>query len=156
MRKDGHPSLEQHYALKRAFECIWGDEAFQELKHSSDIKAWKRHCQRTLKATRIAVSDTVRIADSEWHETFLAIVDYGLCRIKGAKQLDELFQNLAATYVELSFHQLGFFPKTASRSSRPLRKGAWQLNHFRSVQYVQTMYQRGELAAAQQRRKQNP
>ncbi|MCZ8280142.1 MAG: hypothetical protein O9313_17560 [Acetobacteraceae bacterium] len=154
MRRDAFPALEQHYALKHAFERLWGDEAFLELKHSSDIKTWKRHCQRTLQATRIAVSDTVQVADSVWHETFLAIVDHGLRRIEGAAQLDELFQDFAATYMELSFHQLGFFPNKASRSSRPLRKGTWQLSHFRSVQYVQTECQKQHLALALQERKQ--
>ena len=143
--------IERYYALKAIFERIWGEGTYLDLKHCSDLKVWKRYCERTLRATALVVSDTVRIADDEWRNEMAEIVEHGIGRVKSAEAFDELFQCLAATYVEASFLQLGFMPNR-HRSRARLRKGDWCLDGFRSVQYVQSAEQKDHLTKRKMKR----
>jgi len=137
--------IERYYRLKAVFERIWGKDTYLDLKHCSDLKVWKRYCERTLRATELAASDTVLIADDTWHKELAEIIEHGLEGVKTAKGFDDLFQNFAATYAEISFHQLGFMPSLRLTSRAQLCKGNWQLDAFRSVQYVQSAEQKESL-----------
>lgn len=137
--------MERYYALKSMFERVWGKDTYLDLKHCSDLKVWKRYCERTLHATRLAASDTVLIADDAWRKDLAVIIDHGLQRLKAAKGFDDLFQCFAATYAEISFHQFGFMPSRQLTSRAQLRKGNWRLDAFRSVQYVQSAEQKESL-----------
>jgi hypothetical protein len=137
--------IERYYALKSMFERVWGKGTYLDLKHCSDLKVWKRYCERTLRATEFAASDTVLIADDTWHKELAEIIEHGLQGVKAAKGFDDLFQYFAATYAEISFHQFGFMPSRRPSSRAQLRKGNWQLDAFRSVQYVQSAEQKESL-----------
>ncbi|MEI4195915.1 hypothetical protein [Roseovarius sp. E0-M6] len=145
MTSDDHMPIERYYALKSMFERIWGKDTYLDLKHCSDLKVWKRYCERTLRATEIAASDTVQVADEDWHRELCEIIQHGIGRIESAKAFDELFQCFAATYAEISFHQLGFVPSVYPATRSQLRKGNWRLDAFRSVQYVQNAEQKESL-----------
>lgn len=138
--------IERYYALRSLFERVWGKDPYLELKRCSDLKVWKRYRERTLRATKMAASDTVLIVDDAWYDEFSEIIRHGIERVKAAEAFDELFQCLAATYAEASFHQLGLMPSHRLTNRVQLRKGNWQLDAFRSVQYVQSAEQKECLA----------
>lgn len=137
--------IERFYALKSMFERIWGKDTYRELKHCSDLKVWKKYCERTLKVTEMAASDTVRIADDDWFASLSEIIQHGINGVKNANSFDDLFQYFAATYAEVSFHQLGFMPSVYPATRSQLRKGTWHLDRYRSVQYVQSVDQKAML-----------
>lgn len=134
--------IEKFYALKSLFENIWGDGTYIELKHCSDLKVWKSYCERTLRATQIAASDTVVIADEAWHGELSSIVEKGIRSMKAAQDFTDLFQYFAAMYAEISFHQLGHMPRRRIGKRSRLQKGNWRLDEYRSVQYVQNNEQK--------------
>ena len=144
--------IERYYALKSMFERVWGKDTYLHLKHCSDLKVWKRYCERTLRATELAASDTVLIADEDWHKELSQIIEHGVGRVKTSTKFDELFQSFAATYAEISFHQFGFMPSVYPATRSQLRKGNWRLDAFRSVQYVQTAEQKDSLKRRKKKR----
>lgn len=152
MSTEEYMPIERFYALKSMFEKIWGKDTYRELKHCSDLKVWKRYCERTLKVTEIAASDTVRIADDDWFSGLSEIIQHGISGVKTAKSFDDLFQYFAATYAEVSFHQLGFMPNVYPEMRSQLRKGAWRLDRYRSAQYVQSADQKAMLTQRIQNR----
>jgi hypothetical protein len=59
--------------------------------------------------------------------------------VKGARTAADLFAGLTATLTEIVFTQIGFMPTRSQRSEMvPLKKEYWEMNNFRTVQYVQT------------------
>lgn len=138
--------IERFYALKSTFERIWGKDTYLDLKHCSDLKVWKKYCERTLRVTEMAAAETVRIADDEWHKGLSEIIQHGISGVKAAKSFDDLFQYFAAAYTEVSFHQMGFMPSVHLATRSQLRKGTWCLDRYRSVQYVQNADQKAHLA----------
>jgi hypothetical protein len=146
MTNDDFMPIERYYALKSTFERIWGKGTYLDLKHCSDLRVWKRYCERTLQATELAAAETVRIADDQWHQDLSEIIQNGTAGVKAAKSFDDLFQYFAATYAEISFHQIGFMPSIHLATRSQLRQGNWRLDRFRSVQYVQNADQRECLA----------
>jgi hypothetical protein len=141
MTSDFMPT-EKFCALKSLFEHVWGKGTYLELKHCSDIKVWKRYCTQTLKATQQAIRETIIVCDDDWHEGISSAISHGLKQIQTSESFDELFQCFAATYVEISFCQIGFMPAFQNDFRRKLGKGHWRLDAYRSVQYVQNPEQR--------------
>lgn len=146
MTKSDFMPIERYYTLKAVFERIWGKGTYLELKHCSDLKVWKRYCDRTLQITLLAAHDTVQIADDDWFEMLEALVEHGRELVKIAETFDSLFQAFAASYVEISFHQMGFMPSVYQGARSQLRKGNWRLDPYRTVQYVQSSEQKERLA----------
>lgn len=151
MSNDEYMPIEKYYALKDTFERLWGRNTYLDLKHCSDIRRWKRYCERTLRVSGMAAIDSVLIADDDWHVTFANIVQRGIERIKSAKNFDDLFQNFAATYMEMSFHQFGWMPSVSPSYRSKLKQGGWKLDGFRSVQYVQSPQQKANFERREQR-----
>ena len=144
--------IERYYRLKAIFERIWGKGTYLELKHCSDLKVWKRYCERTLRATELAASDTVLIVDEDWQNELSEIIEHGIDGVTSASGFDELFQYFAATYAEVSFHQFGFMPSVDLAARSQLRRGNWRLDAFRSVQYIQTPEQKESQARRKKKR----
>jgi hypothetical protein len=151
MREDFMP-IEKYYSLKAVFERVWGKGTYLELKHCSDLQVWKKYCERTLSATALAIERTVSVADHDWRDTASEIVAHGISRVKGSKSFDELFQGLSASYIEISFHQLGVAPSRPHDFRAQLRKEHWNLDCYRSVQYVQDADQKQRLVNKNKKR----
>lgn len=66
--------------------------------------------------------------------------------MKGARTAADLFAGLTSTLTEIAFTQIGFMPTRSRRDEMvPLKKEFWEMNNFRTVQYVQTAEQREAL-----------
>lgn len=138
--------LVQFYPMKAVMESLFGRECFAKLKEAGDLAEWRAESDRLLRATALAVRATVAIADDQWKDEVQSVVALGRSQVKSAKAADELFAALAATYVRLSFLQLGTLPSRGSAQSVSLIERNWRLDPYRSVQYVQTRSQRRALA----------
>ena len=69
-------------------------------------------------------------------------------------QIDEMVSIVSATVLQVSFLQGGIMPRGKGKKKKTsLRKGAWKLDTFRNVQYVQSDAQREELFLSEQRRR---
>lgn len=131
--------IEKYYSLKSIFERIWGKNTYIELKHCSDLRVWKKYAQKTLKASKLAIQETVQIRDEHWQETANMIIEHSVDQIGHATDFDELFHSLSAGYIELSFHQIGLVPTRPLNMRRPiLKQQEWRLDAYRSPQYVQS------------------
>src|SRR5260370_26742656 len=63
--------------------------------------------------------------------------------VDGVSRRCTAFAGLTATLTAIVFTQLGFMPTRSRRSKKvPLSKEYWEMNNFRTVQYVQTSAQR--------------
>lgn len=153
MTKSEFMPIEKYYALKATLERVWGQGTYSDLKHCSDVKIWKRYLQRTLEAIELGISETVQIADQAWTEEVASILEMGAKRLHNAGDFDELFQAFAATLIEMSFHQIGLCPQRVLSNRATLRKGGWNLNAYRSVQYVQSGEQKERLERRNEQRK---
>lgn len=142
MTRSSYMPIEKYYSLKATFECLWGKGTYLELKHCSDLSVWKKYATRTLKASLISIQETVQIKDHDWQEAVEGIISHGIEMIKLSKSFDDLFETIAATYIELSFHQIGLMPNRPSNIRPALKKQDWKLDGYRSVQYVQTPEQK--------------
>lgn len=113
-----------------------------EIKHSTDLKVWKKYSERILSAIECSAKATVEIADDEWFDELASIIKHGKGRIKSAKDTEQLFAALSASLAEISFLQLGWIPNHIRSEQVTLRhSGNWKLNPFRNVQYVQNAEQ---------------
>ena len=137
--------LAQFYPMKAALEGLFGKECFAKLKEGGGLVEWKAECDRLLRATEVAVRATVTVADDQWRSDVKSLVSLGRSQVESAKSADELFSGLAATYVRLSFLQLGSLPSRVSARSVSLSERNWQLDAYRTVQYVQSSEQRQTL-----------
>lgn len=136
-------NMEDGYGLKHLFENLFGQKAWYELKHSTDIRIWKKYCTRLISAIEVSANATVQIADEAWFEQLLTEVTHGKEMLKRSEDFEQLFANLAASLGTLSFLQLGLVPRRLMEESITLRHPAnWKLDRYRSVQYVQSAEQR--------------
>lgn len=145
MKKNEFMPIEKYYGLKSIFEKVWGKDTYLDLKHCSDLKVWKRYAERTLKASKLAIETTILVKDDYWQKGVDDIVMHGVERVKSANDFDDLFQALSASYIELSFHQIGLMPTRSSNFRAQLRKDYWKLDPYRSVQYVQNLEQKNDV-----------
>jgi hypothetical protein len=143
--------LAQFYAMKATMETLFGRDCFAKLKEAGSLADWKAECDRLLRATEVAARATVAVADDQWRSDVQSLVALGRSNIKSAKAADELFSALAATYVRLSFLQLGTLPSRGSMQSVSLAERNWRLDPYRTVQYVQTPTQYRALKRKRQR-----
>ena len=135
-------AIEDGYAFKSLVEKLFGKRAWMEIKHSTDLKVWKKYSERILSAIECSAKATVEIVDDEWFDELSSIIKHGKGRIKSAKDTEWLFAALSASLAEISFFQLGAIPNNIRSQQVTLRHpGNWKLNPFRSVQYVQNAEQ---------------
>lgn len=88
----------------------------------------------------------MKVADPDWHKAIESVLDLGRDRVKGARTAPDLFAGLTATLTEIVFNQIGFMPTRSRRNEIvPLKKEFWEMNNFRTVQYVQTVEQKAAL-----------
>lgn len=134
---------EDGYGLKHLFENLFGRKAWYELKHCTDIRVWKKYCERLLSAVEVSAKATIRIADSAWFEQLSGEVEHGKEMIKLSEDFEQLFANLSSSLGSISFLQLGMIPKRLTKERVTLRHACnWTLDSYRSVQYVQNSEQR--------------
>lgn len=133
---------EDGYALKHLFESLFGRDAWLEIKHSTDLRQWKKYSVRVLSALEVSAKATIQVVDEEWFSQFTSIIEHGKSRVNSSKDFEQLFANLAASLGEVSFLQLGMMPKRSTQENISLRhQGNWKLDCYRSVQYVQNAEQ---------------
>lgn len=143
----------KYRSFKRIMEDLFGKDAWYALKESNHIPTWRKWCTKALNAIHNSISETVKVSDDEWQEQVNFIIDSGLDCLKEADEVDELISILAATILELSFHQVGFIPRRrGSEHARAFRKGSCDLSGFRSVIYVQNNEQKEKQFWHQQQR----
>jgi len=134
--------MSQFYPLKAVFEQILGKRTYRKLKETATLSDWKTETKKLLKAFELSVTETVKVADAEFHEEMKQILELGLSHIKTAKEISELFASLSATLTRLAFLQVGYIPDHYRLESVPLTQRNWNLACVRSVQYVQSNEQK--------------
>jgi len=135
-------NLEEAYAMKSLVENLFGRDAWQEVKHATSVKVWKKYAKKILDAISMTARSTVEIADSEWHEELDSIVEFGKSRLAYANDPEAVFASLAGTLGLINFHQFGRMPSHSHRKRVTLRHPSnWKFDQFRSVQYVQNREQ---------------
>jgi hypothetical protein len=137
--------MSQFYSLKSTMEALFGDPVYMELKETTDLEVWRKATRKLLDAVEVSIKHS-KVADADWHHSIESVLNHGRERVKGARTAPDLFAGLAATLTEVVFTQIGFMP-TRSRQDEmvPLKKEFWEMNNFRTVQYVQTSEQKEAL-----------
>jgi hypothetical protein len=146
------PDLSHRLMLKSAFEQLFGESAWYELKETTSLAAWKKHTLKALRAIRISIRATVHVCDEPWLDEVHENLSRGEERTKESKDIDELLSCLTATLLRQVFLQLGTLPDRRGSAAAPLDKAHWRLDAQRSVQYVQSHAQRENVFLWEQRR----
>ena len=144
--------MSQFYPMKATLEQLFGHRCYMKLKESADLNDWKHEIKRLLRAIKVAVDTTVQIADQEWRSEVSDIVQLGQNHVDNAKSISDLFAHLSSTLTRLVFLQLGHIPNHQRAEVVPFIAKNWQLDGFRSVQYVQSSEQALTVKSAAQRR----
>jgi hypothetical protein len=133
--------ISQYYAIKAAFEQIFGNEAWLDLKECTAIATWKKYATRLLRAMKLAVEETIHVRDEAWFGEICECIGHGLRITEDVKSVDELLSGLSATLVRLVFLQIGMFPNQSKSRKVTLARDNWRLDAFRTVQYIQSARQ---------------
>jgi hypothetical protein len=134
--------MSQFYPLKAAFEQILGKRTYRKLKETATLSDWKVETKKLLKAIELSLTETVKVADAEFHKEAKQILDLGCAHTKSAKDISELFAGLSATLTRVVFLQIGYIPAHDRVESISLTQKNWNLACVRSVQYVQSSEQK--------------
>jgi hypothetical protein len=139
--------MSQFYSLKSTMEALFDHPMYMELKETTDLAVWRSAMKKLLDAIEVSIKHSVKVADPDWHKAIESVLNHGRDRVKGARTAPDLFAGLTATLTEIVFTQIGFMPPTRSRRNEmvPLKKEFWEMNNFRTVQYVQTAEQKAAL-----------
>ena len=114
-----------------------------DVKHSTDVKTWKKYSIRILSAIEHSAKSTIEIVDDDWFDELSALAEHGKERISDAKSPEAIFFSLSSSLANICFLQLGRIPSNAMKKQVSLRHlGNWKLNQYRSVQYVQSKAQK--------------
>jgi len=133
---------EDGYALKHLFESLFGRDAWLEIKHSTDLRRWKKYSIRVLSALEVSAKATIQVADADWFDQFTSTIEFGKRGVNSSENFEQLFSSLAATLGEISFLQLGMMPRRSTQNNITVRhQSNWKLDRYRSVQYVQNAEQ---------------
>jgi hypothetical protein len=135
--------MSQFYPLKDVLGSLFGSRTYNSLKENADLDDWKTAATKLLKAIRMAVTETVQVADAQWHDEVRDILKLGQEQIISSDTPAELFASLSAVLARLVFVQVGFFPLGRNQEEVvPLEASRWKLDAVRTVQYVQSAEQR--------------
>lgn len=138
--------MAQFYAMKSILEEVLGYPVYLKLKEAATIRDWREATIRLLNGVALAINSTVTIADQDWREEIADTITRGKKAVKGSDTISDLFATLSAVLTRIVFIQIGHIPSRLSRKkARPLTAKCWNLNSYRSVQYVQTASQRQAL-----------
>ena len=144
--------LEHLAPLKFTLERLFGTKTWYELKESTSVTKWRKHLLRALSAIRIAFFETVKVRDDKLAQAVTENLARGEQALKAAKSLEDLLAAFSSTLTEQVFIQLGTVPRRRPGSDATLSPKFWQLDGFRSVQYVQTQEQLEALFWSEQQR----
>ncbi len=134
--------IEYAYAIKSVFEELFGKQAWYKLKECTDLKVWKTESLQLLKAVEISIDSTVQVFDDTWRIEITRLLEKSKKSIRVSKSIDELFAELAAAFIRLSFMQLGHMPNRQTRDDITLKAKYWNFSRYRNVQYTQTKAQK--------------
>jgi hypothetical protein len=138
--------MSQFYSLKSTMEALFGHPMYMELKETTDLEVWRKAMKKLLDAVEVSIKHSVKVADPDWHHSIESVLNHGRECVKGARTAPDLFAGLTATLTEVVFTQIGFMPARSRRDEMvPLKKEFWEMNNFRTVQYVQTSEQKEAL-----------
>lgn len=130
--------ISQHCAIKMAFEQIFGNKAWLDLKECTSIATWRKYTIKLLCATRLAIEETTQVRDDDWFTEICEHIEYGLQIARSAKLIEELISGLSATLIRVVFLQIGMVPNRRRDRKVTLARDNWRLDAFRTVQYVQS------------------
>jgi hypothetical protein len=130
--------ISQHCAIKMAFEQIFGNKAWLDLKECTSIATWRKYTIKLLCATRLAIEETTQVRDDDWFTEICEHIQYGLQIARSAKFIEELISGLSATLIRVVFLQIGMIPNRRQDRKVTLARDNWRLDAFRTVQYVQS------------------
>lgn len=153
MKQSNFMPIEKYYGLKSIFERLWGKNTYLDLKHCSNLNVWKKYAERTLSASKLAFQATITVKDEDWKKIADDIIADRIESIKRSTSFDNLFESLAAAYIELSFHQIGFMPSRPPDFRAQLRTDHWKLDKYRTAQYVQNTEQKRAVSNRNERKK---
>jgi hypothetical protein len=138
--------MSQFYSLKSTMEALFGHPMYMELKETTDLAVWRRAMKKLLDAVEVSIRHSVKVVDADWHKAIEDVINLGRERVKCARTAPDLFAGLTATLTEIVFTQIGFMPSRSRRNEMvPLKKEFWEMNNFRTVQYIQTAEQKAAL-----------
>ncbi|MFT6909600.1 MAG: hypothetical protein ACI8VC_002584 [Candidatus Endobugula sp.] len=144
----------KYIPVKSAIENLFGKKAWYALKESNSVPTWKKYAEKTLKAIRVSIHQTVKHCDNEWLCEIDEKIDRGLAQAKNCKEIDELIAVLAGTLINVSFLQVGYMPhRSGSNKNFTLRKENWDFNLHRNVVYLQSHEQKENYFWGKQQRK---
>ena len=124
--------------LKFAIESLLGTSAWYALKETTSLSEWRRHLINVLSALGVAFSETVKICDDRLRAQVHENLERGKQALKNSRDFDTLISSFAATLMQQTFIQLGMLPRRGTGLRVTLDKRFWQLDSFRSVQYVRS------------------
>ena len=130
--------MSQFYPMKAVLEQVFGKTCYRKLKETATLKDWRVESVRLLRAIELAINTTIEVADREWRAEVKHVLDLGHRHLVGATTIADLFAHLSATLTRLVFLQIGQIPNRCLVESVPLTRKYWQLDDYRSVQYVQS------------------
>lgn len=144
-------TVDKNGAIKSAIESALGREAWSALKGASDVAVWKEYFGETLNSYLVAARETVTVVDDDWRQEFEENIESARAGIQGAKTFDEALDVFCAALIRQSYLQLGMLPRRAGAPSDDAQSGSgkWQLDAYRTVQYVQTREQRDNHCVSQ-------
>ena len=135
----------RYFSFKSALENLFGTEAWYALKETNHIPTWRKWAQKSLKAIRLSIHDTVQICDDEWINEIDDLIEDGIGSLNTCKSIDEITADLSATLLKVSLLQIGKIPqRKGSLGKFQLRSGKWRLDQYRTVAYLQTKEQQEE------------
>jgi len=129
---------EDSYVLKDFVGRLFGNSAWLEIKHATDVKTWKKYASKILSVIEFSKENTVMVADEQWFEVWGKIIAEGKDDLKSLTTVEQIFSSLATILAKISFLQLGKIPDNYRSKKVSMRdKSIWRLDEYRSVQYVQ-------------------
>jgi hypothetical protein len=131
--------------LKSVIENVLGSDAWYALKESNHLPTWKKQLIKVIDAIHVSIQASIEVYDQDWIEEINQVVETGIKEIKMSEDIEESISSLAATFINISFIQVGLMPRRKGKSKVSLRKENWELNIYRSVIYIQSFQQKEEL-----------
>ncbi|MCB5195117.1 hypothetical protein [Deefgea salmonis] len=130
-------------SLKSVVEQLFGSESWYALKESNHLPTWKKQLQKVVAAIHTSILTTVKVYDEKWLDQINDVVKYGKENINKAADIEEAISAMAATFIEISFLQVGLMPMRGSQTVKiSLKKENWHLDRYRTVMYLQTQEQK--------------
>lgn len=143
----------RYLSLKSVIENILGSESWYVLKESNHLPTWKKQLQKVIGAIHTSILVTVKICDEEWLEQINDVVDCGKNNVIKATDIEEAIAALSATFINISFLQVGYIPRRKGKPEKiTLKKENWNLNLYRTVMYLQTAEQKEAVFWSEQQR----